>query len=85
MPVLFFCLGVLAALYDALLVYVYIRDFNRGLLDWLDAVVTLVSVLVVALISFSLFYAADRWSKTKPRKAAENGSAADKGPEVERP
>jgi hypothetical protein len=68
MPILFFVLGVLVALYDALLVYVYIRDFHRSWNDWLETVVTLVSVLIVALISFSLFYAAHGWSKTKRRK-----------------
>jgi hypothetical protein len=61
MRILFFSLGVLVALYVVLVLHANVREIaNHGWLGWPEAVGTLVHVLIAALASFSLFYAAHR-------------------------
>jgi hypothetical protein len=66
MRILFITLGILVALYAVLQLYVYFRiSFEEGWLGWGLSAVILVPFLIAALTSFSLIYAARRWSKTK--------------------
>jgi hypothetical protein len=66
MRILFFSLGVLVALYAVLGLYVYVRiTVNDGWVGWPGSAAILVPFVIEALVSFSLFYAAHRWSKTK--------------------
>jgi hypothetical protein len=66
MRILFFTLGVLVALYAAVALYVFIRfTVNEGWLGWGGSAVLLAPFVIEALVSFSLFYAAHRWSKAK--------------------
>jgi hypothetical protein len=66
MRVLFFTLGVLVALYAVVQLYVYVRiTVNDGWVGWPGSAAILVPFVIEALVSFSLFYAARRWSKAR--------------------